>query len=205
MMKARTFRSNGEYLDAEFRWLQAKITLVNAERDLRQGGYVHKHPDDCIVAVRSREADLRQKLDERLSAHRASGQFELGLDRVVREHDLTVEERIVLLVLTAPAISENVGDEVLRGLGTSGGAWVSAGDMATILDVPDIDSWLRVRRLFTQAGRLRSQGLVVVREGHGDEGARTQIEGVWFLTGSAFAAIVGQPVEGEAETDEGVG
>ena len=200
-MKARIFRSNGEYLDAEFRWLKAKITLVNAERDLRQGGYVHKGPDDCVGAVRSREAELRQKLDERIAAHRASGQFVLGLDLLVRDHNLTAEERIVLLLLTAPAISENVGDEVLRGLGTSGSAWVTAGDIATILDVPDIDSWLRVRRLFTKVGRLRSQGLVVVRDGRCDEGAKTEIDGVWFLAGSAFAAIVGQPMEGEAEVE----
>jgi len=197
-MKRGPFSSNGEFLVAAFRWLAAKIKLVSAERDLRQGGYVHKHPDDCIVAVRSREADLRQQLDERLSAHRESGQFKLGIDALWKAHGLDPdpEEESIILALVAHAISDAAGDEVLAGLGT-GSSWLTAGDLGQLLGPGDIAGWLRVRPLFTPSGRLRASGIVEVRSSSCDGGARGSLDGYFFISRRAFAIVVGQEVEAD--------
>lgn len=208
-MRARPYRTDGEYLGQEFRWIEARIARIKAEQEARNGGYFcgdeDKH-DRSLSALRAREADLRHRIDDRLTAHRKIGRFDLGLDRLCREHDLNQDERLVALALTAPAISDTTGN-VLDGLGTAAGAWTSASDCMTLLDPPGIDGLLRARRIVVEGGSLHGKGVLEVRDSSTELGARAKVSTYLYLSQKAFEVVVGaevdEAVEGEGEVDEG--
>ncbi|MBM4321014.1 MAG: hypothetical protein FJ125_13945 [Deltaproteobacteria bacterium] len=183
------YKTNGEYLGAEFNWLKARIARLNAEQAARDGlGERHDEPR----TLREEEQRLRRDIDACLTVHRKSGGFTLGLDQL----DLGPDEKILIIALVAHAISDAVGDDVLAGLG-SGASWLSAGDLGRLLDPGDIEGWLRIRPLLTPAGRLRASGVVEVRSAAYDRGARGSLDGYFFISKAAFATVVGQEVEAD--------
>jgi hypothetical protein len=93
------------------------------ERTSRRNSFSFDEPEKIephvlakqIAEARAREADLRGALDARLVVHRATGTFELALDRLGRVHGIGEFGRTVLILAAGSAISKKF-DKLYAGL-----------------------------------------------------------------------------------------
>lgn len=108
-----------EYVQDEIGWIEARCRRLafearaNAQLTRRSARGPHQtepvpSPERIDAAVR-RERALRDAIDARLEAHRASGR-QISLDRLCRAHELDAFERTVLLLAAAPCIARRFED-----------------------------------------------------------------------------------------------
>ncbi len=168
MTEPMPFDSDAAYLAEEHRWLTARVARIVAERDLRTPPRrirFQRHDQEreqmaIVRRLRDREDALRRALDARLKAHRESGGFELGLDRVCREADLSDAERLLLIALVATAVGHEYAVQVLRRI--SYGSRLDAEALIEVLDPRNLHDRLKYRRLFDRDSALVRAGLVRV-------------------------------------------
>lgn len=188
----KPYETNGEYLDQEFEWLRATIARINEDKEVSDDEVSFRLSyDENLDALRLSENRLRDLVDARLTSHREHGKFELGLDQLCNQHGLGENERLIVIALTAPAISESLGDQVLGQLCAGASLWVTVSNCMDLLDPLDVDGWLSARSLFLSTGKLRKENIIEVRANGSDRGAFSEIEGPAYLSKQAFEIIVG--------------
>lgn len=209
------FSSDAEYLEAEMAWLKARTSRIMAERKvvetlaeeedgdpahLKRPGRPGSREARCrVVEAVERETKLREGIDLRLTAHRASGRQPLGLDVICEEHGLSAEERLVLLTALPIGLAQPIAATTLGDLLHYWGS-VTVAECVVILGVKGLGDWVRLRGLFRPSGRLKRLGLIDVVLIPGPVGPDTLPCADVRLTLAAFAKIVGDPeavTEGE--------
>jgi hypothetical protein len=209
------FSSDADYLEMEMAWLKARTSRVLAERRVietlaeeEDADLAHPHRPGrsgsrearCrVVETAEKERKLREGVDARLTAHRASGSPPLGLDVVCEQHGLSSEERLVLLTALPIGLSQPIAATTLGELLHYWGS-VTVAECIVILGVKGLGDWIRLRALFRPSGRLKRLGLIDVVLIPGPVGPDTLMCADVRLTLPAFGRIVGDPeVVTEAE------
>jgi hypothetical protein len=209
------FSSDAEYLEMEMAWLRARTSRIMAERrvvetlaeeedgdpaHLKRPGRPGSREARCqVVELGEKETKLREGIDVRLKAHRASGSPPLGLDVICEEHDLSAEERLVLISATPIGLSQRIAETTLGDLLHYWGS-LTVAECVVILGVKGLADWIRLRALFRPTGRLKRLGLIDVVLIPGPVGPDTLMCADVRLTLPAFGRIVGDPeVVGEGE------
>lgn len=209
------FSSDAEYLEMEMAWLKARTSRVMAERrvietlaeeedadpaHLHRPGRSGSREARCrVVEAAEKERKLREGVDARLTAHRASGSPPLGLDVVCEQHGLSAEERLVLLTALPIGLAQPIAAATLGDLLHYWGS-VTVAECVVILGVTGLGDWIRLRGLFRPTGRLKRLGLIDVVLIPGPVGPDTLMCADVRLTLPAFGRIVGDPeVVGEGE------
>jgi len=201
------FSSDPESLDSELRWLQVRVSRIVAERQLhnatgeeaegdpaytKRPGRLDTRELRCrVVELKEAEARARQACDERLDLNRRErGAPTLGLDEICKEHDLSAEERLVLLTCLPLGISQRVAEMILADLLHHWGS-ISVADCVSVLDPKNISDWLRFRRLFRPSAPLVQNGIIEICKASGEPGPDTLMSADVRLTLDAFARITG--------------
>ena len=209
------FSSDAEYLEMELAWLKARTSRVMAERKvvetlaeeedgdpahLKRPGRPGSREARCqVVELGEKEGKLREGIDARLTAHRASGSPPLGLDVICEEHGLSAEERLVLLTALPIGLSQRIAETTLGDLLHYWGS-LTVAECIVILGVQGLADWIRLRQIFRPQGRLKRLGLIDVVLIPGPVGPDTLMCADVRLTLRAFGQIVGDPeVVTEAE------
>lgn len=213
-MSTEPYGSNHEYLEAELtQYLPLRAARINAERQTKDAKqYI---PSDTTVGerqqvtrqeserkgheLRLQEQQMREAIEARLALTRKTeGQVNIGLDHL---GDLDAESRLMLLVLTAPALG--MANEVFGELGTAAyyGGGINVSDLMVVLDARTIVARLRVRQLLL---KMSSQGFVILdyrcRQTSPEDFNSVSVS----LTWRAFSVILNDPAlehEGTTATD----
>ena len=197
------------YLDAELNWLKVRVSRIVAQRHLsdaqeeesdgdpayaRRPGRVDSRELRCRAAeLRDAEKRSRDEIDARLRVNREQrGAPTLGLDELCLEHDLSPEERLILLTCLPLGISQRVAEKVLGELLQHWGS-IAISDAIGVLDPKNISDWIRYRTLFRPNAPLVQHGLIEVSRHSGEPGPDTLPSADVRLTLTAFARICGDP------------
>lgn len=205
----RGYSSNGEYLDDELEWLAVRAKRIGAEQDIRDSAvepHAHRRVGQGrrvaadegqrqLLELGDREARLRAQIDARLHVHRAAKSFPpLGLDRLVDEFKMSNNERLIVLLLTAPALSTKVTNELLEPIGL-GSFSVDVDGITQLLEpaTKGVDDYIRIRKLLRPDSSLVRNGLIAL-----DFSSRTYLpkdlaDTTVSLTAKALAVVTGDP------------
>jgi hypothetical protein len=199
--KPSPFLNDAEYLLAEFRWLKARCQRITAERATRgwldapkEGGLAASSEVEALVEI---EAQLRAETDGRIEATRAiPGGFQLGLDKVfeVAQKDrlpLDPKDRIILLGVLVPGISQSLAESVFAPLNINGFGRLIVEDLIRLLDPQTPADWLQYRTHFRYASALTCQELITVHRTTRPVGPDSLIDSGVTLTLKAFSIITG--------------
>lgn len=216
-VKPSAFVSDTDYLMAEFEWLRARVERIVAERNeesqrrtesLREPGPVRPGREGArelhlrVLERKEQERALRQQVDARLAVHRTGPLLPtLGLDKLCKKHELSADERLLLLAFTVPGVSPAMGEAVLCELPTFHGR-LSVADALTILDCRTVTDWVEQRRWFRAEAALVRDHLIAVESSRGSEGPESLLGCDVRLTQHAWGVLVGDPASGR-ELGEG--
>ena len=206
-MSSTPFATDPEYMQAEIGWLAARTARLAAEQELREAerdtnihgtrvGRRHKpvaaEEARRIAAIfRAKEDRLRAAIDARLDVTRKAGTT-VGLDRICDEHDLTGDERLVLLIAAIPTLGEKLTQETLGRLDAYIVSSPSVEMIILLTEAESVEDRLKVRALFNSPEvKLIKAGLISM-DFHTREAAPSDLPGAQFsLTESTFRAIFG--------------
>ena len=161
------FANDFEFLDSAFTALGARARRLAHARDCRQaqqGG-----PDDqpCqtaldrLAALTAHEEALKADLDAQLAAHRSDPTArQLALDGLVATHDLSEDERTILLTSFCFALSEDLSNFAFSDVGTGYGGNGSVEFYCRLLGADNTADRVRARSLFLPDSRVIKTGLV---------------------------------------------
>ena len=210
----KPFENDADYLDLVFELFTLRARRIGARRRLEQDshrlpGYEHRTvgqretvEDEEVRRVRDSlldtEKDCRDRLDARVRAHRADSSKEpLGIDVITQEAGLTDDERMVLLAITALAVSGEIGEQITEGLGAGPFSRFEVESAILLLDPKCVADWLKHRRYFHRSAPLLKHELVVVEYPsiHAGDLLQASVE----VTGKAFAVVTGTLLEDDTE------
>ena len=211
---AEPFADDSQYFDAEFRWLQSYVHLIDLERrrasdDDFDGhttrlGTVDKtsNMEQARQISSAREATdvIRKKLDGQLENHRRNGTFTLGLDILCDQFSLTPEERLFLLVLTVPTISGTLADAVLAPVSAYNGS-IQVQELVGLLQPACVTDWMQHRKMFAVSSPLVKNGLISLDFRSPDAKPGDLWNADVTLTSKAFAVVTGDPSMMNADID----
>lgn len=140
-----------EYLADQLAWIGERIEWKTAEAFRYRRG---EDQDSVIREKRASERLLRQRLDERLAATRASGQWQPRVERLAQERQLDEFEKHVLVLLAGLAASMNV-----RHRFDQLGGYLDVGTLLMVF-FDGLEQQIRRRRHFYQHAPLIRDGLV---------------------------------------------
>ena len=203
------FDSDADYLDQVFELLTLRARRIGARRRLEEAprlpGFDHRTvgqresvEDGEVRRVResllASEKDCQDRLDARVRAHRADSSKEpLGIDVITQGAGLTDDERMVLLAITALAVSGEIGERITEGLGAGPFSRFEVESAILLLDPKCVADWLKARRYFHRSAPLVKHELVVVEYPsiHAGDLLQASVE----VTGKAFAVVTGTLLE----------
>lgn len=204
------YLGNADYLDDEFAWLAIKAHRLAAEHDLREAERVpcgrgsrsgrRRRSDttdaadeasQAAVELRTQEDELRADIDGRLEASRGAG-VSLGLDQLCQLHDLSLHERLALLVATVPCLGEKLMQAVLGKLDSYIVSSPSIDMLVLLTEGNTVTDRLQIRAIFDHADVALVRNGLISLEVHGRELRPSDLPGTPFhLTDAAFRAVVG--------------
>ena len=112
--------------------------------------------------MKEREDEIREAIEARLAVHRADvDQPKLGIDKLVKAHRLSGEERVILVAASLPAISGALAEQTFEPLSLSFRG-ISTNDLVRLLDPQGTADWVKFRHLFDSDSALVGAGLVVL-------------------------------------------
>ena len=203
------FTDDADYLDLAFELLTLRARRIGARRRLEEAprlpGFDHRTvgqresvEDEEVRRVRESlldtEKDCQDRLDARVRAHRADSSKEpLGIDVITQGAGLTDDERMVLLAITALAVSGEIGERITEGLGAGPFSRFEVESAILLLDPKCVADWLKARRYFHRSAPLVKHELVVVEypSVHAGDLLQASVE----VTCRAFAVVTGTPLE----------
>lgn len=215
--KPQPFTSDAEYLDLAFAHLIAKARRIGLQRsddsDVRPmlqertvGRYELVAAEERrrqIDALEVEEQRLKERLDGRLTAHRADrDRPPLGIDVICENSGLNDEERTVLLACTAMAIGSEIGRQIAEGLGGNPFSRFETETAIKLMAPRNIGDWLQSRRLFDRSGALIKHDLIAVEYPSTTYAPTDVLSASVEVTAKAFSAITGTPREDDAEGPE---
>ena len=209
------YRNDSEALSHEVAFVIARAARLGLEHRLDRNtgpGAIAGHgvwPVDQAMVSEHRERlgraeveerGIRDAVDERLAVHRATeGAPTLGLDHLCTEHDLTEDERLVLLIATIFAVSKRHAHQVFDALEGSQFFTLTTEDMITLLDPQGMDGRARTRLLFHRGAALVKNGLITV-DTHPNVATPTELlDARVSITDQALAVMVGVPELADVE------
>ena len=212
------FENAGEYPDLEFRWLLARSARIGAEARVREAERLlpawnartvgDTGPEVGVEETRRRhealtdeERRLREQIDRRLEAHRADTSREpLGLDILSEAHGRDRDDRTILLLGTAAAVSGKLSDEILEPLGGGYGGPTVETAIRLIHPVGRAADWLAARERFHRTGPMVKGGLIAVSYPHTEcSSPASLMQATVELTAEGFSAITGVPESDDEE------
>ena len=215
-----SFADDCAFLEMTYSWLSARCARIAAEQRIRQANRpgvpsgtraIGQLPYDIedeeqrrLGVLRDQEANLKADVDARLERHRATpGPIKLGLDKLTDEHDLHEDERLLLVILTLPALGgQPLVDAVLNDLATGIYCGLTIEQIVVLFDLQRLRQHLRIRRLFGTTSKLVQGGLIVVEYASKVALPEDLHSARCSLTRPAFATLVGDPtINGENGDD----
>lgn len=208
--KPQPFESDAQYLDRAFEYLVAQARRIGAERRLREDADSRPHWD-CrtigqfdrvsqeetrrqVEALSVEERRLREHLEARLMAHRADrARPPLGIDVVVEAAGLGDEERVILLVCAALAISPDIGKAISEGIGVGPFSRFGIEGALILMEADGVGDWLKYRRLFLRSGALVRNGLVTIEYPSITFGPTDVLSAAVEITHKGLALVTGDP------------
>lgn len=203
MSNHHPFHNDAEYLDAEYEYLRLRASRINAERETvdarhaeQRGETPRGQPSNreaslTAAALRLEEDETRRNIDARLSAHRADGDRpRLGVDVLCLEHDLSGDERLVLVAASVGGVSAFIAERVFSSLSFYGSPSVE--NLCSLLDPKSVGDWLAARRLFRDDAPLLRFELVELGDSRGEEAPDTLLTREARLSLSAWATVTGE-------------
>lgn len=203
MTNHHPFHDDAEYLDAEYAYLRLRASRINAERESVDARQPKSHDDVRVgrassfeasltaAALRHAEDEKRRDLDARLAVHRADGaRARLGVDALCLEHDLSSNERLVLIAASISGVGVYMSERVFSNLSFYGTPSVE--NLCSLLDPKTVGDWLSCKRLFRSDAPLVRAGLLELgeREGEPTPDALFGLEA--RLSMSAWATVSGE-------------
>ena len=205
------FTDDADYLDLAFAHLVAEARRIGAERRLvedvhslplwhhdrtlgRQGTVGEEETRRQADALVAEEHRLRKQLDARLTAHRADkARPTLGIDVVTEEAGLSEQERMVLLVCSALAISPDIGKAITEGLGTGAFSRFGVEGAMTLMEPQGVAGWLGFRRLFLRTAPLVRHDLIAIEFPSVTFGPTDVLAATVEVTHKGLALVTGDP------------
>ena len=205
MRPVTPYANDLEYLQDELAWIELRAARIRAKQTLVRlsGGrsparraYPGDPPAPTQASLRKtaaassiEEEERRQVIDARLRFGQAQG-FETGLDRLCRLHDLSLLDRMILLVAVAPILERRFEDLVgsLGRHGEGSNVTVEAALAFADLELPErLDAYLR----FAPTAPLIAHDLIVARNVRANT-PRDLVDVDVDLPGRTFALLVGR-------------
>ena len=196
------FTSAIELLELEVRAVVARCERIGIARDLAEDdrhhslrglvGDVQRTADEeqrrRLAAARAAEQAAQEELEARRKATRQAGVV-LGLDALCAAHDLTDQDRTMLVLAALPAISREMGSHLDR-LATHGWSAATPEVVAAYLEL-NFARRIELRRRLRADALMLKHGLVTVDLG------RTCDPADWpgaeiRLTAKAWATLIGE-------------
>ena len=217
---AGPFDGDADYLDLTFNWLLARASRVGAEARLREdaqklpawnaktvgdGGpcAAEEETRRRLDGMRERERSLRDLIDRRLAAYRADSSREpLGIDRICEEYALDDDDRTILLMATAAAVSAQLGAEILDPLG----GFRTGVDVESLVrfihPIGNAADWLEARKRFHRSGPMVAGGLIAVSYPHAECSPAALMQATVEITSKGFSAVTGITESDDEEGDD---
>lgn len=202
MWKEHYFFNDAEYLEAEYDYLRLLASRINAEREAIEAGDAEERGETprnqrtkrettlTAAALQLAEDEARQLIDGRLAAHRAADDRpRLGVDALCLEHDLSRDERLVLIAASVGGFGAFMSERVFSSLSFYGSPSVE--NLCSLLDPKTTGDWLAVKRFFRDDAPLIRSGLVQLAEARGEEAPDTLLTREARLSMSAWATVTG--------------
>jgi hypothetical protein len=193
MCETWRYIDNIDYLDVWFTWLHARAHRAIEDRDPPPLEFPIKKVKAGELWT-CREKAARKTIRDRLAAHREDPEAApLGLELLREEHDLSDDEMVILVALTAVAISPHLAEQVLAEM-SAAPFGLQVDDLMSLL-LPcclpwGLDQLLGLRRHFKLGGRLLDAGLI--RVDIKDDALPADLSSAWCqLTAKGFKAITG--------------
>ena len=171
------FKSDTEYLDAEFSCLKQHTRLLDIERQLDDATMYAPNPNGKLVGkservsakeltrrleeLRTDVKGFRGQIDSRIDAHRKEGAFPLGLDILCKSGGLSDDERFILVAMALPAINTTLTNEAFSNLGLFGPD-LQINEVISLLRPKGSEDWIRYRQMFRIDAPLVKDQLVTV-------------------------------------------
>ncbi len=165
--KHQPFTNDFAFIDVAIAALGARARRLAHARDCRQaqqGG-----PDDqpCqtaldrLAALTAHEEAMKADLDARLAAHRSDpAARQLALDGLTAAHELSEDERTILLTSFCFALSEDLSNFAFADVGTGYGGNGSVEFYCRLLGADSTADRVRVRNLLQPESRVVRAGLI---------------------------------------------
>ncbi len=200
------FRDDSEYIAVEHEHLVAKAARIGLHRRLdRETGHgaiaAHHWPvdDEYIASIRRRLAEAevvergtRDQIDERLAVHRGTeGIAALGLDVLCKRHDLTEDERLVLIITAIVACSGHHAEAIFETLCGTHHYTPTVEDLVALMDPRDMAAWARARLLFHAKAPLLAHGLIKIETHPTLKTTIDLLDARVSITFEAFATLTG--------------
>jgi hypothetical protein len=205
MNEITPFADDLEFLEQEVAWVTLRSTRLATVKDQAEDAKSTRHraptwgkPKNTaevqvpsnLDAMLAEEQALRDALDARIANTEASG-VTLGLQKLVRDHDLDDTDRNTLLLCLVPCVGTHAADPLERAGGYALTGCVCAEVVARFCEFGFRERLTRLR--FDAQHKLVQAGLI---KGDLDDDASA---GEWptcsiKLTAKGFAALTGLPV-----------
>ena len=205
MNDIKPFTDDLEFLEQEIAWVEIRAKRLATIKEQAEDAKSTRHrsptwgkpnntaevqvPSD-LDAMMAEEQAVRAALDARIAATEASG-VTLGLQKLVRDHDLDEADRSTVLLCLVPCVGTRATDSIERLGGYAITGCVSAEVVARFCEFGFRDRLVRLR--FDSTHKLVQAGLI---QGDLDDDAGC---GEWptcsiKLTNKGFVALTGLPL-----------
>ncbi len=211
-MEHRPFTDDLDFLEHEVAWVQARCRHLAAIRDHEEDEQQHVHrPRTCcrrrnsaeaevpedLASVKQCEEDIRFEIDARIAATEAAG-ITLGLQVLVREHDLDSADRNTMLLVLLPTLGTRATD-LVEQVGSYALTGAVAAETAAVFNQFGFSARLKRLRFSTEHKLVRA-GLITADTADGADPADWPHASL-KLTGKGFTAMTGLQTPTQAKVE----